>query len=112
MASFTMLANYRNKKIIGMALSGAEDTITVATNLPAPQAQAPTMPLRFGGNMPANRATVQLVSAASWVYYTVAGASADGYPVAANQPLTLTFQDGDVFYALGTGTLHAIVTGN
>jgi len=113
MTAFALPATYRDRKIPGIALSGAEDVITVSTNgapAGAPQAQASTMSTRFGGNMPQARATVQFIGTAAWGYHSVAGQVAtDAYPVAANQPITLILADGDVFYVLGTGTLHALV---
>jgi hypothetical protein len=96
-----------------MTMSGTEDVVTVQTNSPVNGAAGTAMQTRFNGNMPSNRATVQLMSTAAWSYHSVAGQVAtDGFPVAANQSITLSFQDGDVFYVLGTAVvLHALVVG-
>ena len=117
MAALTAFANYRNKKVTGvgaLALSGAEDAITVFTNAAVQGASGTTTQTRFNGNMPSNRTTVQMVCANPWLYHSLTGqAATDGYPVAANQILTLTFQDGDVFYVVGTAAaiLHMLVLG-
>lgn len=114
MAALPLLVNYRNLKT-GLAMTGgAEDVVTLTTNAPPGQfvGAAPSMVTRFGGNMPGNRATIQMVSTVAWLYHSVAGqVGTTGYPVAANQPQTLTFQDGDVFYIQGASaaTLHVLV---
>lgn len=116
MAALTLFANYRNKKVAGslMTMSATEDTVTVQVNAPANGTPGTPMQTRFNANMATNRAAVQFISTAAWSYHSVAGQVAtDGYPVAANQALTLTFQDGDIFYVLGTAVvLHALVVGN
>lgn len=116
MADLALVANYRNKKCPGATLimSGAEDAVTVSTNNPISGTPGTATQTRFGGSMPTDRATIQMVCATAWTYHSLVGQVAtDGYPVAANQAITLTFQDGDVFYVLGTAAavLHAVVVG-
>jgi hypothetical protein len=112
MAALPLVVNYRNKKATLAMTGGAEDVVTVATNLATPPANPTPTQLRFGGNMPGNRATIQMVSTVAWLYHSVVGqVGTDGFPVAANQPQTLTFQDGDVFYIQGASAanLHVLV---
>jgi hypothetical protein len=98
MAAYTLTCAAKNgRPIVRQAIAAAEDTVTVDARL-----------------LPMARATIQMVTTTSGLLFTTTAttALANGFPVSAGVPFTMTFQHGDVFYVAGTvaGFIDYIVT--
>lgn len=89
MAAYTLLCTVRNKDPIArQALAASQDTVTVSAR-----------------QMPGCRATIQMTPTTAGLLFCITAGVVPpgGYPTAAGVPLTLVFQDGDIFYVAGTG---------
>jgi hypothetical protein len=100
MAAYQLNCNARNSQPIAQqVIAAAEDVVTVRCQ-----------------GIYRNKATVQMRSTQAFRYSKTQGIASltVGYPVDANQPFSLTFADGEVFYIFGAaaGTIEYLVTGD